>query len=259
MNSSAIIEDAISTLANTMRMYVEAHMRFGDLFKIDPEEAIDNIDRAFEMKLEAFHTLYDVSKKLFPYFDHGDTALIITVRNAIHHRDHPLFRSLKRRLHLDEGGVERWLGASFLLASHPTLHGAPVLMSHHVRMDDIDARLDPSRASPYLDTFVGGTKAADRLKLIDHQLGLPEIRKFRSQHRYPDDQTYLDLLPIFVSAVCKVFKAMKVAGISFKGFDARTYLIPFTSELEIDLGRQNFKQLRLRGWGPLDLIPIPIG
>ncbi|MBB4005597.1 hypothetical protein GGR03_004699 [Aurantimonas endophytica] len=52
---------------------------------------------------------------------------------------------------------------------------------------------------------------------------------------------------------------MKVAGIRFKGFDARTYLIPFTSELEIDLGSQNFKQLRLRGLGPLDLIPIPIG
>jgi len=180
------------------------------------------------------------------------------VRNAIHHRDHPLFRSLRRRLHLDEGGVKRWLGASFLLASYPTLHGAPVCMSHYVRMDDIDARLDPSLASPYLDTFVSDTKAADRLRLIDRQLGLPGIRRFRSQHRYPLDQTYLDLMPIFVSAVCKIFKVMKDAGISFKGFDAETYLIPFTSELEIDLDGHNFTELRLRGWGPLDLIPMPI-
>lgn len=259
MDSSVIIEDAISALANTMRIYVEAHMRFADLFKIDAEEAIDNIDRAFEMKLEAFHTVYDVSKQLFPYFDHGDTALIITVRNAIHHRDHPLFRSLKRRLHLDEGGVERWLGASFLLASHPAVHGAPVRMSHHVRMDDIGARLDPSLASPYRDTFVSDTKAADRWKLIDLQLGLPEIRKFCSQHRYPDDQTYIDLMPIFVSAVCKVFKVMMGAGIRFERFDAKTYVTPFTSEIRIDLGNHEFKELRLRGWGPLDLIPIPMG
>jgi hypothetical protein len=233
-------------------------MRFGELFKMDPEEAIDNVDRAFEMKLEAFHTLYDVSRRFFSYFDHGDTVLIIAVRNAIHHRDHPLFRSLQRRLHLDEGGVERWLGASFLLASHPTLHGAPIRMSHHVRLDDLDARLDPSRASPYLDTSLGGTKAVDRFTLIDSHLRLPVIRKFRSEHQYPEDQTYTDLMPIFVSAISKVFKAMKAADINCIGFDAQTYLAPFTSELEIDLGSQNFKQLRLRGWGPLDLIPTPI-
>lgn len=53
MHSSTVVEDAVSTLANTMRLYVEAHLRFADLFKIDPEEAIDNIDRAFETKLEA--------------------------------------------------------------------------------------------------------------------------------------------------------------------------------------------------------------
>lgn len=258
MDSSKIIENAVSKLANTMRIYGDTHRRFGDLFKIDAEEAIDNVDRGFEMKLEAFHTLYDVSKNLFPYFDHGDTALMIAIRNAIHHHDHPLFISLKRRLHLERGGLEPWLGASFLLASHPTTHGAPILMSHHVRLDDLDARFDPSRASPYLDVSVKGAKATSRFTVIDSQLGLPEIRAFRSQHRYPDDQAYLDLMPIFVSATCKVFKALKAEGINFKGFDASTYLTPFTSELDIDLSSQKFSQLRLRGFGPLDLIPIPI-
>ena len=112
---------------------------------------------------------------------------------------------------------------------------------HHVRPDDLDARLDPSRASPYLDSSLGGTKAADRFALINTHLRLPVIRKFRSEHRYPEDQTYFDLMPIFVSAVSKVFKAIKAADINFNGFDAQTYLAPFTSELEIDLGSPNFK------------------
>src|SRR5690606_18362551 len=127
------IERAISTLANTMRIYGEEHMRFAALFKIDREEAIDNMDRAFEAMLEAFHTLYDVSKGAFSYFDHGDTTLLIAVRNAIHHCDHPLFRSLEARLFLDEK-PGRWGGASFLLASYPTLHGAPIRMNHYVRL-----------------------------------------------------------------------------------------------------------------------------
>lgn len=258
MESSKIIENAVSKLANNMRTYVEAQMRFGELFKVDAEEAIDNVDRGFEVKLEAFHTLYDVSKKLFPYFDHGDTALMIAIRNATHHRNHPLFTSLKRHLHLERGGVESWLGASFLLASHPTAHGAPILMSHHVKLDDLDARLDPSRASPYLDISVKGAKAINRFTVIDTQLGLPGIRAFRAQHRYPEDQAYLDLMPIFVSATCKVFKALKAEGINFNDFDASTYLVPFTSELDIDLSSPQYSQLRLRGFGPLDLIPIPI-
>ncbi len=123
MDSRKIIENAVSKLANTMRIYVEALIHFGKLFKTDAEEVIDNVDRGFEMKLEALHTLYDVSKDLFPYFDHEDTALMIAIRNAIHHRDHPLFISLNRRLHLERGGLEPWLGTSFLLAStqRPTM------------------------------------------------------------------------------------------------------------------------------------------
>jgi len=87
-----------------------------------------------------------------------------------------------------------------------------ILMSHHVRLDDLDARLDPSRASPYLDVSVKGAKANNRFTIIDAQLGLPEIRALRSQHRYPNDQAYLDLMPIFVSATCKVFKVLKAEG-----------------------------------------------
>jgi hypothetical protein len=251
------VENAISNLANAMRIYGEAQMRFSGLFRVDPEEAIDNVDRAFEMKLERLHTLYDVSKHAFPYFDNGDTSLLISIRNAIHHRDHPLFQSLNRRLHLEDG-VKRWLGASFLLAKHPTTHGGKILMSHFVRLDDIDARIDPLTGSPYLDQSVTGNRAKRRLEVVNAQLGLPRIRDRAVQDRYPSDQVYLDLMPVYVSAVCKIFKAMKAAGVEFKGFDAKAYATPFTTELAVDLSEMEFKRLWLRGYGVLDLVPFPV-
>jgi hypothetical protein len=240
------IEGAIGTLANTMRLYVESHMRFGGLFKVDREEAINNLDRAFEAKLEAFHTLYDVSKALFPYFDHGDTALLIAVRNAIHHRDHPLFRSLFSRLFLEDK-PSRWLGASFLLATYPTLHGAPIRVSHYFKLDDFNARLDPSLASPHLDAFLRQDRAEQRFMLIERQLGLATIRQKGSSERFPEDQIYLDLVPIFTSAVCRVFKAMKAAGIAFRGYDADAYMGPFTSEIDVDLSNPTFTMSRIGG------------
>jgi len=257
LSDHRVIEGAVRNLANAMRIFGEQHMDFAATFKVDREEAIDNVDRTFEMKLEAFHTLYDVSRDIFPYFDHADTSLLIAVRNGIHHRNHPLFCTLNHRLHIEDG-VERWAGASFLLARHPTTHGGEIQMSHHVRLDDLDARLNPLVASQYLDSFLSGSKAEKRFELISAGLSLQTIRDRASQERYPADQVYLDLMPIFVSAVCKVFKAVKTAGIGFKGFDASTYAEPFTSELAADLNRLSFKRLWLRGYGPLDLIPFPV-
>jgi hypothetical protein len=247
MHPHAAIESAIGTLANTMRLYVESQLRFNELFAIDREEAIDNVDRALEAKLEAFHTLYDVSKSVFPYFDHADTSLLIAMRNAIHHRNHPLFRSLKHRLFL-EHRPSKWRGASFLLAAHGTPNGAPPMMSHHFQLADFRARLDPSVSSPYLDITVTADKAQRRADLVEKQLSLAAIDTQATKERYPKDQVYLDLVPIFISAAVRVFKALKSLGIAFKGFDAETYVTPFTSEIEVDLSRVTFGVMRIGWW-----------
>ncbi|MGQ2970951.1 hypothetical protein [Brevundimonas mediterranea] len=236
------MERAIGNLATAMRLYVEAHMRFALLFQDDPEEAINNLDMAFETKLEAFHRLYDVSKSLLDYHQHADTALIIALRNAIHHRDHPLFRSALARVYLDDG-VERWQGAAFLVAHHPSLHRLPVTVRHLIRIDDLDARLNPDLASPYRD-LLNETKAILRFKLIDESLKISNIRQRGARDRYPDDQIYLDVMPVVMSAVCRAFKAMKAADVAFKGFDAETYEHPFTEQIDVDLSRVTFKSLR---------------
>lgn len=242
--NTTTVERAVGVLANTMRIYVEAHLRFGQLFDLDREEAINNLDRAFEAKLNAFHSLYDVSKKLFSYFGHGDTALLIAVRNALHHHETPLFHSFLSRLYLEDG-FSRWHGASFLMASYPTRHGAPVTMSHPIRLDDLSSRLDPRRASPNLDTYVSGSKAMERFRLIELDLALDKVRRKGAAQRYPEDQLYVDLMPVFISAVCRVFKALKAAGVRFQGDDAQTYEQPFTSEIDIDLQHPTFKTLTI--------------
>lgn len=112
------VQHAWENLSNTMRVYVETRLGFEHLRRIDQEEAINNVDRAFEAKLEKFHALYDVTKDLpgFDYFGHGDTSLIIVLRNAIHHRDHDLFFSWNALIGLNDG-LARLAGGGFLLAA----------------------------------------------------------------------------------------------------------------------------------------------
>ncbi|VVQ02890.1 hypothetical protein PS910_03980 [Pseudomonas fluorescens] len=52
-------------------------------------------------------------------------------------------------------------------------------------------------------------------------------------------------MPIFISSVCRVFKTLKLLGIVFKGYDAKTYEKCFTEELEVDLASFEFKILRM--------------
>ena len=244
--SLAAIENAISNLANYMRLYTEAHSRFASLFDVDREEAIHNMERAFEAKLEAFHTLYDVSKDHFPYFDHGDTCALIALRNAIHHRDHPLFQGLLSDLWL-RGDPNQWKGATYLLARHRMSSEGMLPMTAYFKLDDFRLRLDPEADSPYVDRFLKGEKAFQRFCHIRDELGLDAIRQVAEAERYPDNQVYVDMMPVFVSAIVRVFKALDKACANFNGFDAETYKPPFTSELEVDLKTIEHQPLKLNG------------
>lgn len=243
MNEIAV-EAAVDALANNMRIYVEAQMRFRKLFKIDREEAINNVDRAFEAKLEALHTLHDVTKEDLPWFDFGDTLLLIALRNAIHHRNHPLFRSLNCELWLEREPA-KWVGAAFLLARHRIKGDPPLLMEHHFKLDDFRLRLDPDASSPYLDSHTNVAKARRRYDQVASDLSFGKIYEVGLRDRFPTNQVYLDMIPVFVSGVCRIFKALHASGIEFRGFDAATYLAPFTTEIEVDLSTLVYRTPRL--------------
>ena len=226
-----------------MRLYGEAHMRLHKLKLVDGEESINNLDCAFEAKLEAFHSLYDVTQDGFDYFSHGDTALLILLRNAVHHRNHLLFKSWNQDIGLNNG-YKKYLGAEFILASHEVVDASHV-MKHFYKLEDFYSRIDPKLDSTYL---VDRMKDKDKLKLLNqikNELGFDLITAYAKEGRYPTKQIYVNLIPIYIPAVCKVFKALSDQGIEFIGFDANAYKEPFTNELEVDSSSINYTPIRI--------------
>jgi len=226
-----------------MRIYVEAHIDFQGLKNIDPEEAVDNLDRAFESKLEAFHSLYDVSKSDFDFFSYGDTATIILLRNSVHHRDHLLFRSWNEEMAINEGH-KKYLGAKFLLASYDVLD-TPSRMRYFYKLQDFYLRVDNKLQSPYLENRMGAGNREKLLKQFDKDLNFSTIKQHAKEERYPNDQIYINIMPIFTSAVCRVFKALKENGVEFAGHDSKVYEEPFTNELDVDFSKISYKSLRI--------------
>ncbi|MFP5302779.1 hypothetical protein R2R70_16350 [Cobetia sp. SIMBA_158] len=233
MRNIIAISHALGRLANAMRLYNEAFICYKSLAGIDYEEAIHNLDRAFEQKLECFHSLYDVSKGEFDFNAHPETNLLINVRNAIHHRNHDLFHSILQTTWLDRD-PEYLLGAEFLIARHRTIGGFPPPPMHLIKLDDIYLRLDPRVESCRLTTKAG-VNLLPKFLFLEEGLSFNKIWTKAEQERYPRESVYLDMLPIFISAISKVFIALDKAKIPFCGFDANTYKSVFIDELRTDL------------------------
>ncbi|EBL9364458.1 hypothetical protein DOO14_25235, partial [Salmonella enterica] len=238
-----IKQQAIKKLSNSMRVYVETHLEFHRLKEIDKEEAIDNLDLAFETKLEAFHSLYDISKSGIDYFEHGDTACLILMRNAIHHRDHLLFKSWNRAIALNDN-YKKYLGAEFLLCDYHVLD-SPAKMRYYYKLEDFYLRLDEKLGSPYLERRMSAGNRIKIIELLDRELNFSDIKNYANLNRYPLNQIYINVIPIFISAVCRVFKELKLDGIEFFGFDAKTYEEPFTNELSVDFSKIIYTPLRI--------------
>lgn len=219
-------------LANSMRLYVESRLRFNDVFAVDREEAVKNQDMAIEAKLEKFHVLYDVTKNLpgFDYFGHGDTSLVIALRNAIHHHeDHKLFQSWNARIHLNDG-FKRLSGAEFLLGSTTPEEDALTVRFYYL-LDDFYARLPALR------------NAKKHRTMWDSELLFAAVAKAGEDGRYPLTQVYVDVMPAFMSAVRRVRRWLASTGFTPLGFDSEAYFDCFgESAPEQRLG---FKRLRL--------------
>lgn len=213
------IQFAWKGLSNAMRLYVEARIRFKDLCEIDQEEAIDNLDRAMEFKLEKFHALYDATKAMTPfnYFGHGDTSLLIVLRNAQHHRDHTLFVSLNSYIGLNDG-MKRLAGATFLLGS-TTPEEENLTNSFYYRLDDFYTRLTHPRVT---------NSDATRL-LWDNELRFKDIAATALLERYPKEQVYVDVMPAFITGVSRVTRWLDSIGFQPTGSDGDIYFDHFRS------------------------------
>lgn len=236
-------KNSLSRLANSMRLFGEANIEFDRLKRIDLEEAVHNLDRTFEAKLEAFHSLYDVDKKEFDYFSYADTAFIIMLRNAIHHRDHPLFSSWNEEMALN-GGIYRSRGAEFIFVAHKVV-GAGHTMRQFYRLDDFYTRLDETLASPYLESRMGPRNREKLLGHVNSELKFKEISNYAANNRYPSHQVYINVVPIFISALCRVFSSLNDRGVKFDGFDANTYKPLFVDELTVDFDIISYEKLRI--------------
>lgn len=225
-------QNAWKELSSDARIYAEASMQFHSLFAIDPEEATSNLDRAFSAKLEAFHRLYDVTKGsgAFEYFRHADTSLVIALRNALHHKDHTLFRSWNAWL-LESGGAKANRGGRYALGNYPGF--TEDTSRYYLKLQDFYTRL----------THPTVPRAEQLKRLWDAELGFTRLASAANEQSYEVGNVYVNCIPIFISAMCRASRWLQAAGMAPTGFDGDTYFRHFSRMEEPDLRQPSITQL----------------
>lgn len=85
-------------LAQTFRVLVEAHFKFGQLIAVDRSEAIGNIETSVNAMLNSFANLYDLMQQELgspvDWYATPELCLILAIRNARHHNNANRIRSI---------------------------------------------------------------------------------------------------------------------------------------------------------------------
>lgn len=234
---------AVNKLSNSMRLYTETCVEFPGLAKIDMIEAVDNLDRAFEAKLEAFHSLYDVSKRKFDYFSHAETATLIMIRNAIHHRNHTLFFSWNYEMHKNNG-LTKHHDKEFVLVDHVVNDGA-FTARYYYKVDDVLDRIDRKRGSPFLEGKMSDKQKDKLLEQITNDLRFSRVIEDSEKSGYSSEQIYINLVPIFISAMAKIYPAFEEMGVDLSDFDSDVYLRHFGGDISVDFDNYSLNPIHI--------------
>lgn len=233
MNQEIAI-NAVDKLSNTMRIYGETRIHSIKLFDIDVEEAVNNIDRGFDSMLESFHGVYEFvqQNKLLNCFNYGDTSAIILLRNARHHVTDSLFKSWNAEM-IRDGRLRKMEGASFLLAGYIPISEDSMIAEYYLKISDFFERLNHKSVK---------NREEEKI-LFENELSFIDILNKADAERYPLDQVYINVIPIFMSAVSRLFSTLKDNCINFKGYDSEVFVEHFTIGPLNDLTQPMYKSI----------------
>lgn len=83
------------------------------------------------------------------------------------------------------------------------------------------------------------------LQMWNAELSFSTITDKGKAERYPEQQIYVDVMPIFISAVARALGWMALSGIRSMGFDGETFARHFSGIEAPDMKAPDFSEVRI--------------
>lgn len=201
MKTHRLIEHAFEELAQSLRVLLEANYRanVAGLIQVDRAEAVGNIETAVTSVLNAFHSLYDATKKQLAenpidWYKTGELAIILAIRNARHHNKANRIRTLYSYHTQEAEAVNRM--EQYVLIDFPCIEDDGTTFDVYISWADLSTLLSLPKSESSL--------APETVKLIEEYINSKEFAKYSSSYDLPETRAVINLVPLLVNAAATI-------------------------------------------------------
>lgn len=186
-----MISDRFEDFAQSLRVFIEQKFRYRELFLIDANEAIGNVELACKGMLDTFASLYDAARAEgevnFDFYGNPLCCAVLAYRNAKHHNKAYGIRSAHK--HAQQHGRQDYLLVDFPAGEDEEGGG---FIDHYASWSDFCLLLDmPSRESRL--------RAGSR-ELIRRRISADKFELFAAQSNAPASTLFVNMIPIIIGA-----------------------------------------------------------
>ena len=234
---SEYVTDAFEEIAHSLRILVEAYIGSKDLMKIDPDEAVGNIEHALTASLNAFASLFDAIMKeqrgnSIDWYEIPELAIILILRNARHHNHAKKIRTVYSYYMQEDKYCTNSI--NYLFVKAPTLQ-MPYnfkIMEIYISWGDFSRLLEMSRKE---------SKIHDSTKrLVQIYMNSENISAYAKQNEVTAESVFVDIVPLIINAGIKATSLIKDL-VKIRSCESDEFLNLFSDDLmPIDICKHEF-------------------
>lgn len=228
-----MISDRFEDFAQSLRVFIEQKIRFQELFLIDADEAIGNIELACKGMLDTFSSLYDASRAQddvnFDFYGSPLCCAVLAYRNAKHHNNANGVRSAHK--HARQNGRQDYLLVDFPAGDGEEGGG---FIDHYASWADFRSLLDmPSRASRLRD----GSR-----ELIRNRISADVFENFAAREGVEHERLFINMIPIIIGSGSE-FIAELGPHINATTTEARHFVFHFENVEQANFAEPQYTEL----------------
>lgn len=234
-----MISDRFEDFAQALRVFIEQKYRYQELFLIDADEAVGNIELACKGILDTFASLYDAARNEdqvnFDFYANPLCCAVLAYRNAKHHNKANGIRSAHKHAQQNEK-------QNYLLVDFPAGKGEEggSFIDHFASWSDFSSLLDMPPGESRL-------RAGSR-ELIRDRIHAVEFEGFADRNDVPASAIFINMIPIIIGAGSEFIGALS-PHIDPRTTESKHFIFHFENVEQADFSKPEFTELTSSAFG----------
>jgi len=228
-----VISDRFEDFTQSLRIFIEQKFRFQELFLIDADEAIGNVELACKSILDTFASLYDATRAQdgvnFDFYGNPLCCAVLAYRNAKHHNKANGIRSAHR--YARQNGRQ-----DYLLVDFPAGEGEEDggFIDHYISWGDFCRLLDMPSGDSRLRAGSRG--------LIRDRISADVFESFAAREGVEHSRVFINIIPIIIGSGSEFIGELK-PHIQAQTIEAKHFVFHFEKVETANFSRPEYTEL----------------